>query len=228
MEPQKPVVKSSIEYSVRLVRGPDLAPSEIEALVALHQAAFPGFFLTSLGPRFLRALYRGFLESEKGVCAVAQAGQRLLGFAMGTAKPDSFFRVLLRKKGMSFAWAALPGLLQNPVFVVRKSLSALFYRGERPKVMPGAGLLSSLAVSPHVAGKGIGQQLVSAFCEELARRGADAVYLITDASDNDSVNRFYAKCGFRLVDTFERPGKRLMNRWAKTLQQPSERPEGVL
>lgn len=186
-------------------------------MLRLHTGAFPDFFLTSLGSRFLRLLYIGFQNSNSGICVVAKNGDNVVGFAAGTTEPDSFFRELLRKKGVSFAWAAIPGLLHNPVLVVRKCFGALFYRGEKPKGMPQAGLLSSLAVAPEIARKGIGRQLVNAFCDELRRRGVNAVYLATDASDNDPVNRFYQKCGFRLVDTFERPGKRRMNRWAKTL-----------
>ena len=43
--------------------------------------------------------------------------------------------------------------------------------------------------------------------------GCSAIYLTTDEADNDRVNRFYAKCGFVLRDTFKRPGKRVMIRW---------------
>ena len=209
--------KSLTDYSVRCVSGSDLASKDVEAMIRLHKAAFPGFFLTSLGSPFLRLLYGGFVNTDSGICVVAENGEGLIGFAAGTTDPDSFFRTLLRKKGASFALAVIPGLLHNPVFVVRKCVGALFYRGEKPKGIPRAGLLSSLAVSPDASGKGVGQNLVKTFCNELSRRGVEAVYLTTDASDNDPVNRFYAKCGFHLVDAFERPGNRRMNKWARML-----------
>jgi colanic acid biosynthesis glycosyl transferase WcaI len=199
----------------------------VEAMVRLHQNAFPSFFATSLGPRFLRMLYRGFLHSETGVCVVARNGDELIGFAAGTTDPDLFFRALLRKKGAFLALAAIPALICNPLFVIRKCLGAFFYRGEPPKTLPKAGLLSSLAVSPQAENRGVGRQLVEAFCRELTQRGIGNVYLTTDASDNDRVNRFYTRCGFRLVDSFERPGKRLMNRWARTLNRASEQQQEV-
>lgn len=74
-----------------------------------------------------------------------------------------------------------------------------------------------MAVSPEMSSKGIGQKLVDTFCEELRRHNAEYVYLITDETDNERVNRFYRKCGFHLVDTFERFEKRRMNRWAKSI-----------
>jgi len=105
------------------------------------------------------------------------------------------------------------GLLRISVFVARKCLGALFYRGEQPAGLANAALLSSLAVDPACSGKGAGQALVKAFADEAATRGCACVYLTTDQAENDRVNRFYEKCGFRLRDSFPRPGQRMMNRW---------------
>ncbi|MDM8006738.1 MAG: GNAT family N-acetyltransferase [Phycisphaerae bacterium] len=198
-------------------------PEDIEAIVRLHIAAFRGFFLTSLGPAFLRLLYRSFSDMEGGICIVARNASGLLGFVAGTTEPHGFFRALLTKKGIRFALAAVPGLLCNPLQGVRKCLGALFFRGEQPPALPGAAFLSSLAVLPEQAGKGVGQALVLEFCRELRRRGMVSVYLVTDEVDNERANRFYEKCGFSLVDTFKRPGSRRMNRWAKHLR-PAENP----
>jgi ribosomal protein S18 acetylase RimI-like enzyme len=210
--------RSHAEYSVRLASNGNPTPDGIEAVVRLHKAAFLGFFLTSLGPRFLRLLYRSFLDEENGICILAENEEGLLGFAAGTTEPDSFFRSLLRRRGVSFALAAIPGLVRNPVFVARKCLAALAYRGEKPVTMSNAALLSSLAVAPYASRRGIGRLLLDAFCKEAAQKGVDAVFLSTDASGNDAVNSFYKKCGFHLVDTFERPGNRRMNRWARPLK----------
>ncbi len=193
----------------------------IRQLVTLHTSAFPGFFLTSLGPRFLRLLYAGFTREPNGICIVAEDEGVIVGFAAGTTVPDVFFGRLLRRQGWRFALAAVPGMLRNPLFVARKCLGALFYRGEQPTGLANAGLLSSLAVSPTCGGKGLGQKLVLAFAEEARRQGCSAIYLTTDEVDNERVNRFYAKCGFELLDTFKRPGKRVMNRWVMELRVES-------
>jgi ribosomal protein S18 acetylase RimI-like enzyme len=189
----------------------------IASLISLHQAAFPDFFLTSLGPAFLRLLYNGFIMHPQGICLVAEEQGNVVGFAAGTINPDGFFSALLRRQAFRFAMAAVPGLLRNPLFVTRKCLGALFYRGETPGGIPDAALLSSLAVSPATQSKGVGQALVHAFAEEVRRRGGKAIYLTTDESENEKANRFYAKCGFELLDTFNRPGNRVMNRWIMRL-----------
>lgn len=192
-------------------------PGDIGAIVRLHRAAFSGFFLTSLGPSFLRLLYRAFLDMDGGVCIVAQNGDGVQGVVVGAADPSAFFAVLRRKRGILFALAALPGIFRNPMLVMRKCLWALSYGGEQPGALPGAGLLSSVAVAPETCGRGIGRRLVNALCEELRGRGTEYVYLITDETNNEQVNGFYRRCGFTLVDTFERFEKRRMNRWAKHL-----------
>jgi len=64
----------------------------------------------------------------------------------------------------------------------------------------------------------VGQTLVKAFVDEAATRGCKCVYLTTDQAENERVNRFYEKCGFRLCDSFPRPGRRIMNRWVMELR----------
>lgn len=182
-------------------------------IVDIHLAAFPGFFLTSMGRSFLRLMYSGFFDEPRGICLVAEDNGDILGFVAGTTDPTNFFSSLLRRKWFLFAAASVPGLLRNPLFVTRKCLGALFYRGESPVGIPDAALLSSLAVAPSAGGRGIGQLLVHAFVDKAKKAGCSAVYLTTDEADNMLVNRFYSKCGFELMDTFERPGNRVMNRW---------------
>jgi ribosomal protein S18 acetylase RimI-like enzyme len=187
------------------------------ALATLHASAFPGFFLTSLGQTFLRRLYAGFITHPQGICLVAEEEGTMIGFVAGTMSPSNFFRELLRRQALRFAIAAIPGLLRSPLFATRKCLGALFYRGETPGGIPDAALLSSIAVAQATQSKGAGQALVQAFVEEVRMRGGTAIYLTTDESENERANRFYAKCGFTLLDTFKRPGKRVMNRWIMKL-----------
>lgn len=186
-------------------------------LADIHIVAFPGFFLTSLGRPFLRILYSEFIAHPQGLCLAAEEQGRVVGFAVGALNPDGFFRGLLRRQGFRFALAAVPGLFRNPLFVTRKCLGALFYRGETPGGIPEAALLSSLAASPATQSKGVGQALVRAFAEEVRRRGGKAIYLTTDEAENEKANRFYVKCGFTLMDTFKRSGNRIMNRWVMRL-----------
>ncbi|MEI7817536.1 MAG: GNAT family N-acetyltransferase, partial [Desulfuromonadales bacterium] len=162
-------------------------------------------------------LYAGFIEDSAGLFLVAENRGIIIGFAAGTTNPSGFFRRLLQRRGIRFARAATSGLLRNPLLATRKCLGALFYRGETPNGIPDAALLSSLAVSPSTQSKGIGQALVRAFADEARKCGCQSVYLTTDEANNEKANRFYAKCGFQLLDTFNRSGNRVMNRWTMRL-----------
>lgn len=195
----------------------EMESSLLEAIVELHLRTFQGFFLTSMGRSFLRLLYAGFIVDAEGICLVAEEDGQLIGFAAGTTRPDDFFRRLFLRKGLMFAFASIPGLLRNPRLAIRKCIGAIAYRGERPVGLVDAALLSSLAVDPARGRRGVGRELVEAFVGEASARGMNSVFLTTDADDNDSVNRFYVKCGFVRLDRFERPGNRTMNRLARRI-----------
>lgn len=209
---------SSSQYHEPVIRRvQESAPLLVEELVELHRQAFPDFFLTNLGPAFLRQIYGGFLCDPQGICLVAEENEKVVGLAVGTLAPAIFFRRLLRERGWALAWAAAPGLLRNFFFVAHKCLGALWYRGEAPRAVADAALLSSLAVSPAMARRGVGRALVREFARAVKAGGGQLVYLTTDLSRNESANRFYAHCGFELLDTVVRPKKRVMNRWIMRL-----------
>lgn len=194
----------------------DAQDTEIGQVVQMHISAFPGFFLTTLGPGFLEHLYRGFLDHDDGVLQVAVESGALVGFAAGTNAPGHFFSSLRKRRGWAFALSALPGLVRSPTVVARKLASALSYRGDAPPTLEGA-LLSSLGVVPAAKGSGAGQQLVRAFERAARARGCKLVYLTTDAVGNERVNAFYRKLGYQQESTFTQSGNRSMLRYVRSL-----------
>jgi len=112
----------------------------------------------------------------------------------------------------------LKGLLKNPSlllpgihnwFRVREnSVSKLDFRYAE---------LASIAVHPKHANSGVGSQLLNSFLDEAKKTGAQFVILTTDAENNDKVNAFYLKNGFKVRRKFySRPG-RLMNEYVRQL-----------
>ena len=85
----------------------------------LHRRAFPSFFLSELGPAFLREFYRGFLaEGAVAVTAHDDSG-RLVGVVVGHVNPSGFFRRLLVKRWYAFAFASLSLVVRRPSVVPR-------------------------------------------------------------------------------------------------------------
>lgn len=195
--------------------------SDLGGIVDAHVRAFPGFFLTQLGPRFLHLLYLGFIEDKSGIMLVARDGSDICGFVAGTTTPGKFF-ARLRAHWISFLLAAGAAVVRAPFSVIRRLAGAALYRGEAPPSLDDAALLSSIGVPPEFAGQGLGTALLEAFCSAARSGGCRHVYLTTDRDENPSVNRFYESFGFSLECTFARPGNRWMNRYVLDLNHRTE------
>ncbi len=186
----------------------------LEDAVHIHVKAFPGFFLSVLGPRFLKTFYRSFIEDDVGICLVARncSEGRILGIVVGPLVPNGYYKRLVRRKWLEFSLSSLTAIIQKPS-VIPRLLRAVLYRGDAPAGGHDLALLASIAVSPEVGTKGVGRDLLRAFVEEVKRREGKGVFLTTDAEDNDRVNLFYETFGFSLESSFSTHEGRRMNRY---------------
>lgn len=204
-------------------RATEADSGSIRDLVALHVAAFPGFFLTSLGPKFLSLLYSSYLSSPDCICLIARdiekSGASPLGVAVAIKNPPEFYKGLLRSQGLKFLLRAIPSLLKNPSVVARKLASALFYKGDASDEVDtrNAVLLSTISVSPGAQGLGVGKKLLERVEIHALQSSAEFVYLMTDRDGNSAVNSFYLKNGYLLDAVLPKGGKRFMNRYIKKL-----------
>ncbi|MBN1796610.1 MAG: GNAT family N-acetyltransferase [Sedimentisphaerales bacterium] len=190
-----------------------IAVEHLSQVVSVHMRAFPEFFLTFLGPKFLKEFYKSFTRDPSGIGFVAidnETGQ-LVGAIAGSVEPAGYFKRLLIHRFWAFCFASLWAVLRKPT-VIKRLFRAVFYRGQAP-VGPKRALLSSIAVSPDCQKRGIGKLLVNKWVEEIKNRGAAGCFLTTDAIDNDSVNNFYKDLGWTVESTYETPEGRKMNRY---------------
>jgi ribosomal protein S18 acetylase RimI-like enzyme len=121
---------------------------------------------------------------------------------------------------MLMAAVLLPVTIRRPAAlfrVLRASLRPVFSEAAADEAV-----LFSIAVDPSLQNRGLGGQMVRAFLEEARRRGAKRVALTTDTQDNDAVNRFYLRLGFRLGSKFLTPEKRQMNEYVIDLAAAPE------
>lgn len=193
---------------------------DVPTLVSMHLRAFPGFFLARLGGPFLRQLYLGYLSDPDAVVSIVRSRDgRVVGACVGSVRPSGFFFRLLRRQFFGFAAASTLAIVRDPRTTPRL-LSALKYRGDLPPGLDGA-LLSSLCVDPDHQNAGIGRALEEGWCAQAFERGARAAFLTTDADDNEAVNRFYERGGWRLSDQYLTRQGRRMNRYRREL--PTQR-----
>ena len=185
--------------------------------------AFPEFFLTFLGPKFLREFYNSFSYDPTGIGFVAEDAETgdTLGVIVGPLVADGYFKRLLKRRWWAFCLASVAAVLKRPI-TIKRLYRALFYRGEAPPG-PQRALLSSVAVSPQVQGHGIGQALVKRWVEEVQRRGGSGCYLTTDADNNEKVNSFYQKLNWKIESTYKTSEGRVMNRYVLDLPEKAKK-----
>ncbi|MHC4389027.1 MAG: GNAT family N-acetyltransferase [Planctomycetota bacterium] len=207
-----------MDFDIVKIRG-----SYIEQVVDIHMQAFPEFFLTFLGSKFLKEFYESFVYDSAGVGFVAEDAQtgEVLGVAVGPLVPEGYFKRLLKRRWWAFCLASVAAVLKRPI-IIGRLLRAVFYKGEAPPG-PQRALLSSVAVAPESQGRGIGRALVGRWVEEVRCRGGKGCYLTTDANNNDRINTFYQKLGWKIESTYKTPEGRVMNRYVLDFPEKAEK-----
>lgn len=188
--------------------------TDLAEVVALHIEAFPGFFLSRLGPGVLRLFYAEFVDHPDAVALTARLDRVLVGIAVGPTIPSQFFRRLVRRRWLQLAVASAPHMLRNPHEIPRMARSIVF-RGREG--VTGGGLLSSICVAPRARASGVGRLLLSHWEERMASRGIEQLHLTTDAVDNEATIRFYRKAGWEVVRSFTTRDGRRMHLMSKEL-----------
>ena len=197
--------------------------THIQQIVDVHMQAFPNFFLTFLGPRFLKEFYSSFTYDSAGIGFVAEDAEtgEVIGAIVGPLIPEGYFKRLLKKRWWAFCLASISAVIKKPA-VVKRLFRAVFYRGEAPTGNKRA-LLSSIAISPDYQNKGIGKILVERWMEEVRKRGALGCFLTTDADNNDKINCFYQRLGWKIESTYTTPEGRVMNRYVLDLPEKAKK-----
>jgi ribosomal protein S18 acetylase RimI-like enzyme len=189
-----------------------MTASDVRAVTDIHLRTFPGFFLSFLGPRFLELYYAGVCGAPEGIAFVcAVSGVKPAGFVAGTSNPRGFYSRLLRRRWLSFAIASLGTVIKKPAILPRL-FRALVHPASNPAGEDVAGLYS-IGVLPEFQGAGAATELVNAFLDAAVQRGCRRVFLTTDRDDNEAVNAFYVKRGFRVGRRYETPEGRRMNEY---------------
>ena len=184
---------------------------DLEEVVKIHLKSFQGFFLSFLGPKFLKLFYKGIISSPLGVGLIYINNNRVEGFICGAINPSDFFRYLLRKKWLHFSLASLRAILKKPSIISR-----IIRAKRRPSLSHkrnNKAELMSIGVDPKAQSKGIGKILVQHFLKELKYKGIQEVNLTTDRLNNEKVNEFYKKSGFTLKRYYTTPEGREMNEY---------------
>lgn len=185
-------------------------------ITVVHEKAFPGFFLTSLGKGFLVTYYEAVLKAEKAiaVCAVDES-DNILGFASGCIESSNFHRNLFNSNKWSFLLAVVKSALVKPTIFYR--LARNLEKNADLKDDNNYAELLSIAVLPEFKGNAIGKKLLESFEAEVRIREGKKLALTTDLENNEAVVNFYQRCGYDILYDFVTYPKRRMYKMIKTL-----------
>ena len=199
---------------------------DLKQIVRIHQEAFPGFFLTRMGKRFLRLYYQLVLEYQEHIFLIAENPQsQIVGFACGVYHPKNFYQ-FLKKSKYRFLLPVLIALLRNP-FLVRE----VFSNKNRVETISDSSITSnsekvfeftSMGVSNRALGLGVGKQLTLVLLQLTRENNTDYVILTTDKDNNEHVNRFHTKMGFQLRREVLHSSNRVMNEYVYVFKDSNQ------
>jgi ribosomal protein S18 acetylase RimI-like enzyme len=190
---------------------------DICGVVNVHIQAFPGFFLTSFGSKFLRLMYHWFLDNPSSVFLVSDQAGSINGFAVGL----KIGQRLDLAKALSLMLKILPAILmnlfKNPKMIILRVARTLLRR-QGITLFPTPGfLLKSIGVLQSERGNGLARRILAGFENELKIKGEICVYLTTDAVKNDRAVGFYKRAGYQIIQEFKQHNHRLMYVFFKRL-----------
>lgn len=183
----------------------------IERIAAIHMDGFPAFFLTKLGKRFIKLLYRCYIDDNESGIIVAKDDEGIVGFIAYSNDYPAFYKKLIKRHLIQFAAYSLEASIKHPSFV--KRLLGAFRKSEDVKKNEKYVEIASICVDPKKASRGTGTMLMEYIKEDVNFSEYEYINLETDAGNNDRVNNFYKKNGFRLERTYTTREGRKMNEY---------------
>jgi ribosomal protein S18 acetylase RimI-like enzyme len=165
--------------------------ADVGAMSALHASCIAEGFLVTLGPRFLRRLYRRVVLSPRAFAFVIDTPAGVTGYIACAIDTGAFYREFAARDALVAGLVALPRILRTPGRVWET-----WRYGARAGASGEAAEVLALAVAPESRGRRLGGALVAAAVTELHQRGVTSARVVT-ARGNISAVRAYELAGFR-------------------------------
>jgi ribosomal protein S18 acetylase RimI-like enzyme len=193
-----------------------LVNNNVNEMVNIHSKAFEGFFLTSLGPNFLKTYYRSCIKNELTISVgVFDENNKLCGFAIGASNSSGYHKRILLSNFYRFANSLINVAVFRPRILIRLLLN--LNKSNKKEEQKNKSELFSIAVLPNFKGIGLGYKLLSHFESIVKDLGVNTILLTTDSENNQDVLNFYAKNGYSIYYDFITYPNRKMYKLIKNL-----------
>ena len=190
--------------------------NDIDAIVRVHEAAFPDFFLTQLGAAFLRLYYKSVMNHKDGVLLVCKMDGVTIGLCAGTVLSAGFNTKLIKANMFEFGIESMKILFTKPQALIHlmKNMSK-----ENSTVGDDGNYaeLLSIAVDPKVQRSGAGKAMLLELEKVIKEKGGEKLSLTTDYEENDKAVSFYKSLGYEPWYDFVTYPNRRMYRLIKQL-----------
>lgn len=189
---------------------------DIDAIVRIHEQAFPSFFLTKLGSAFLRLYYKSVMDHSDGVLLVCKKDDVPIGLCAGTVLSAGFNKRLIKANFFQYVIETLKLLLSKPKSLIHlmknmsKEDSSVGDNGEYAELL-------SIAVDPTVQRSGAGKTMLLDLENEIRKKGGEKLSLTTDFENNEKAIGFYKSLGYNEWYDFTTYPNRRMWRLIKNL-----------
>ena len=168
---------------------------DIEAIVRIHEQAFPSFFLTKLGSSFLRLYYKSVMIHSDGILLVCKKDGMSIGLCAGTILSAGFNKRLIKANIFQYSIEALKLLFSKPMSLIHlmknmsKEDSSAGDNGEYAELL-------SIAVDPTAQRSGAGKVMLLELEKEIKKKGGLQLSLTTDFENNEKAIGFYKSLGY--------------------------------
>jgi len=172
-------------------------------VAALHIQGIDKGFISSLGIKFVTALYEAIARSATSFGYAAEDDGQVCGFVTFTTSLNRLYKSIIAERGWRFAV-----LLAGKMFSVRRIkriLETILYPARVNKKQLADAELLSIVIHPEKCKKGLATELVRKSFERCRQLGLDKVKVLVGA-DNEPANRLYQRCGFLFVERIENHG----------------------
>lgn len=193
----------------------EASKANIGKIVEVHLSAFPGFFLTELGEKFLTLYYECVLNSEDGILLSCFDEGNIIGFCAATTHSAGYNSRLIKHNFLKFALIGAKFCITKPGAIIR--LANNLTKSGSTEDKGDYGELLSIGVSSEAQGKGVGKALLGKLEQSMSEVGVKRLSLTTDFEENEKTLRFYSSIGFKKLYEFVAYPRRRMYRLIKEL-----------
>ena len=169
-----------------------------EEVARLHSCGITTGFLSSLGPKFLAALYKALAQNENAFGFVGCENEQVLGYIAFTDNLSRLYKTVLKQN--IFRFSIIVALKMLRLSRIKKVFQVLLYPGKTQKLDLPASELLAIVIADHARGLGLATKLIQAGLEECKKRNIDRVKVLV-AVDNQPANQLYLKIGFQRVSS---------------------------